>query len=272
MTRNAFISYQSSDLDFAHAVAVELEARGIHPWVDRHELPAGADLIAELGRALEKADHVIVFASQAYLDAEWTSLEWRTALALRLEAGHPRIIIVRPKAVPLPPLLRPTLWVEWTAPAEVAARICHALGEAEVASRRRVSWRGLPRVVTAAALKYVLEHLHVVRASSQQETWLMFPVDSHRSLRVRVHKLFARDTAFTTEVAMDLRLARVHQRTVVECTAAYELAEGPKSRARFAEALEEAAERLAVEWDKALDHAEALCPDLEEVSLPARDA
>ena len=77
-----FISYTSSDRDWAFWIAKELEALGHTPHVHEWEIKGGDDIYAWMEARHDTADHVLCVVSDEYLKASkfYSQLERRAAL------------------------------------------------------------------------------------------------------------------------------------------------------------------------------------------------
>jgi len=58
-----FISYSRKDEDFSHERLAGLELVGFQPYLDKHDIAAGEDWQARLGRLVEEADTVVCVIS-----------------------------------------------------------------------------------------------------------------------------------------------------------------------------------------------------------------
>jgi tetratricopeptide (TPR) repeat protein len=74
-----FISYTSSDRDWAFWIGHELEALGHVPHIHEWEIFAGGDIMAWMEERHQAADHILCVISTAYLSKPYSSLERRTA-------------------------------------------------------------------------------------------------------------------------------------------------------------------------------------------------
>jgi hypothetical protein len=79
-----FVSYTSSDRDWAFWVAKELKTLGHVPHVHEWEIKGSDDIYGWMGQHLDAADHVLGVISDDYLKAPYSTLErhaalWRTA-------------------------------------------------------------------------------------------------------------------------------------------------------------------------------------------------
>jgi tetratricopeptide (TPR) repeat protein len=70
-----FISYTSSDRDWAFWIAHELEALGHVPHVHEWEIPAGGDIMAWITQRHSQADHILCVCSKEYFNKPYSSLE-----------------------------------------------------------------------------------------------------------------------------------------------------------------------------------------------------
>src|ERR1700692_3886020 len=75
-----FISYTSSDRDWAFWIAKELEALGHTPHVHEWEIKGSDDIYAWMEARHDAADHVLCVVSDEYLKAPYSTLERNAAL------------------------------------------------------------------------------------------------------------------------------------------------------------------------------------------------
>jgi hypothetical protein len=74
-----FVSYTSSDREWASWIGYELEALGHVPHIHDWEIPAGGDIMAWMEERHDAADRVLCIVSNAYLKKPYSSLERRAA-------------------------------------------------------------------------------------------------------------------------------------------------------------------------------------------------
>jgi hypothetical protein len=74
-----FISYTSSDSEWAFWIAHELEALGHTPHVHEWELSCGDDIAAWMDKTHDAANHILFVVSKAYLGAPYSNWERRAA-------------------------------------------------------------------------------------------------------------------------------------------------------------------------------------------------
>ncbi len=74
-----FVSYTSSDRDWAYWIGHELEALGHTPHIHEWEISGGGDIAAWMEERHDKADHILCVISEDYLKAPYSSWERRAA-------------------------------------------------------------------------------------------------------------------------------------------------------------------------------------------------
>ncbi len=92
-----FVSYTSSDKDWAFWIGKELEALGHTPHVHEWEIKAGGDIYAWMEQRHDAADHVLCLLSDDYLKAPYSTLERNAALwqAVAKRPGFVLLVAVR---------------------------------------------------------------------------------------------------------------------------------------------------------------------------------
>src|SRR5215813_1543796 len=99
-----FISYSRKDEDFAQDLLAGLQAAGFEPYLDKHDIAAGEDWEARLGRLIEGADTVVFVISPDAVASERCAWEVERTAELRK-----RLLPIVWRAVPeaeVPPRLR----------------------------------------------------------------------------------------------------------------------------------------------------------------------
>ena len=102
-----FCSHRGVDKPRVKAVAEQLAAAGIDPWVDQWEISPGDDIVAKINAGLEACDVGLIFFSQETLGSEWVRNEVSTLTYQAIEDGKPIIPVMLDADAPIPPLLRP---------------------------------------------------------------------------------------------------------------------------------------------------------------------
>jgi hypothetical protein len=97
-----FISYTSSDRDWAFWIAKELEALGHTPHIHEFEVHAGDDIYKWMEERHDAADHVLCVVSDEYLKAPYSTLERNAALwqAASKRPGFVILVAVKPCRFP----------------------------------------------------------------------------------------------------------------------------------------------------------------------------
>lgn len=97
-----FVSYTSSDSQWAQWIAADLRALGHTPHVHEWEIGPGADILNWMERHHAAADHVLCVVSEAYLKAPYSTLERNAAIwrAARERADFVLFVVVQPCALP----------------------------------------------------------------------------------------------------------------------------------------------------------------------------
>jgi tetratricopeptide (TPR) repeat protein len=97
-----FVSYTSSDRDWAFWIAKELQALDHTPHVHEWEIEGGADIYAWMQTRVDAADHVLCVISDDYLKAPYSTLERNAALwqAAAKRPGFVLLVAVKPCTIP----------------------------------------------------------------------------------------------------------------------------------------------------------------------------
>ncbi len=74
-----FVSYTSSDKDWAFWIGHELESLGHSPRIHEWELSGGANIMAWMTAQADAAAHMLCVVSEKYLKAPYSSLERQAA-------------------------------------------------------------------------------------------------------------------------------------------------------------------------------------------------
>ena len=78
-----FISYSRKDEDFAQELLAGLQLSGFEPYLDKHDIAAGEDWEARLGRLIEAADTVVFVISPDAVASERCAWEVERTVALK---------------------------------------------------------------------------------------------------------------------------------------------------------------------------------------------
>jgi hypothetical protein len=99
-----FVSYTSSDRDWAFWIAKELQTLGHAPHVHEWEIKGGADIYAWMETRHDAADHVLCVVSDEYLKAPYSTLERHAALWQAAAKRPGFVLFVAAKPCKLPTL------------------------------------------------------------------------------------------------------------------------------------------------------------------------
>jgi hypothetical protein len=99
-----FVSYTSSDRDWAFWIAKELETLGHMPRVHEWEINSGNDIYAWMETRHDAADHVLCVVSDDYLTAPYSTLERNAALWQEAAKRPGFVLFVAVKPCKLPTL------------------------------------------------------------------------------------------------------------------------------------------------------------------------
>ncbi len=133
-----FISYTSSDREWAFWIARELESLGHTPHIHEWEIKGGDDIYAWMESRHDAADHVLCVVSDDYLKAPYSTLE-RNAALWQAAARRPGFVLL----VAVEPCRLPTLADH--------IRRCELYGVPEDVARRRLGEFMQKREAPAAA-------------------------------------------------------------------------------------------------------------------------
>jgi hypothetical protein len=97
-----FVSYTSSDAEWAKWIALELEQLGHAPHVHAWEIRGGDDIYGWMQQRHDAADHVLCVLSDEYLKAPYSTLERNAALwqAAAKRPGFVLFVAVKPCRLP----------------------------------------------------------------------------------------------------------------------------------------------------------------------------
>jgi F0F1-type ATP synthase assembly protein I len=111
----AFISYSYKDKATVERLRRALEQRNVDVWLPDAEIAPGEIWAAELERAINDSDAMIVVLSPASSKSKWVSTETSFAFARQREGGKPLIIpVVAEQTDKAPFFLQHIHWVDLT--------------------------------------------------------------------------------------------------------------------------------------------------------------
>ncbi len=115
--RDFFISYASSDKQWAEWIGNQLEGAGYGVILEAWDFRPGMNVVLEADQAISHADCVLLVLSRAYLESYTTSAQWSAAFQ-----SQRRLLPVRVEQCEVGNLLGPLVSIDLVALAEVEAR------------------------------------------------------------------------------------------------------------------------------------------------------
>ena len=91
---SCFISYSSTDQEFADRLHADLQNAGVRCWFAPHDLPIGGDIRETIEAQIRLRDKVILILSEASVASAWVTQEVKTALEEE-EAGRRILFPIR---------------------------------------------------------------------------------------------------------------------------------------------------------------------------------
>ena len=82
---SCFISYSSTDKDFAERLHSDLQARGVRVWFAPHDMPIGARIRPAIDESIRVYDKLLLVLSEHSVSSQWVEQEVETALAKERE-------------------------------------------------------------------------------------------------------------------------------------------------------------------------------------------
>ena len=110
--KDFFISYRSSDRQWAEWIAAELELAGLSVEIQAWHFRDGNPVVKQINDALAAARATLAVLSPDYLTSKWCEMEWQAAIALETNGRDHRLLPICIEAGEFPPLLLSRSWVE----------------------------------------------------------------------------------------------------------------------------------------------------------------
>src|ERR1700687_4806075 len=107
-----FLSHSTKDKQFVQALAAELEAEKIEPWLCEIDIELGDNFVAEIEEGLGDADLTVLFWSPEAACSDWTRLEWTSVTAREISESRTRLGVVLLRDCAIPELLRVKHWID----------------------------------------------------------------------------------------------------------------------------------------------------------------
>jgi hypothetical protein len=92
---SCFISYSSTDDEFAHRLHADLQDKGVRCWFAPHDMKIGAKILDTLDEAIRLRDKVLLVLSEASIASEWVEDEVTKAFDEERQRGGTVLFPVR---------------------------------------------------------------------------------------------------------------------------------------------------------------------------------
>jgi|SRR5882724_10208387 len=122
-----FISYSSTDGEFAKKLEESLSLEGIEVWLDERKLRVGDSIIKELGAAIEGADFVVAVLSRASVHSVWVEKELALAMTREQEEKTKVVLPVKIDDCVVPSFLRDKLYADFSIDADFSESLYQLL-------------------------------------------------------------------------------------------------------------------------------------------------
>jgi TIR domain len=116
-----FVSYSRKDEDFAQELLGGLELAGFEPYLDKHDIAAGEDWEARLGRLIESADTVVFVISPDAVASERCA--WEVERTVDLKKRVLPIVWRRVDEAQVPPRLQQLNYIFFDRPLTFATSV-----------------------------------------------------------------------------------------------------------------------------------------------------
>src|SRR5262245_11862344 len=107
-----FVSYNSSDRDWAEWIAATIEAEGYQPIIQAWHFRPGENFVLRMHEAAAESDLTLAVLSEAYLRALFTHSEWAAAFSQDPTGKNRKLIPVRVEKCSLTGLLSQIIYVD----------------------------------------------------------------------------------------------------------------------------------------------------------------
>ena len=120
--RHFFISYTSSDRQWAEWIAMQLEEAGYTLFIQAWDFRPGSNVVAEMERAAKYAERTLLVLSPAYLLSDFTFAEWAAAFSQDPRGTHGRVLPVQIEPCDVSSLLGEVVSIDLVSLDEMQAR------------------------------------------------------------------------------------------------------------------------------------------------------
>jgi hypothetical protein len=110
---HVFVSYRSTDREWAMSLVARLEDAGLRVFIDQRELVAGEHLAGQLQSALSRSRAAVVLVSRGWLESGWCQEEANVLIKRGAEDKQFKLIPLRLDDSAMPPMLDSRLWLDF---------------------------------------------------------------------------------------------------------------------------------------------------------------
>lgn len=113
MKIKCFLSYNSSDNNFAKKLAIDLIENNIDVWFDRWKIYAGESIIGKVEEGISTCDYFLILMSPNSMKSKWVKKELQLGLNNLIEKNKIRIVPLLLKNCNIPPFLKDHRYVDF---------------------------------------------------------------------------------------------------------------------------------------------------------------
>jgi len=128
---HVFVSYRSTDRDWALSLVARLEGAGLSVFIDQRELVVGQSLARQLQSALQRSRAAVLLVSRGWLESPWCQQEADVLVKRSVEDPSFQLLPLRLDDSPMPALLDSRVWLDFNgrlrAEGEPVERLLNAL-------------------------------------------------------------------------------------------------------------------------------------------------
>lgn len=110
--KKIFLSHSSIDKSIVISVALDLEKRGLIPWVDAFDILPGESIVNKINEGLNNCDFVLLFLSKNSIKSNWVLKEWETMMWDEINSGKIKIIPIKLDDCEIPKILQTKKYID----------------------------------------------------------------------------------------------------------------------------------------------------------------
>lgn len=110
--KKVFLSHSSLDKSTVISVALDLEKRGLTPWIDAFDILPGESIVSKINEGLSNCDFVLLFLSKNSIKSNWVLKEWETILLDEISTGKIKIIPIKLDDCEVPKILQTKKYID----------------------------------------------------------------------------------------------------------------------------------------------------------------